>query len=203
MRNLSPLEYRRFIVWTFPTVIDMLSVLDNRWVSIEHDTYSERITTRVEKRKGKDVTCYGVKPLDKRVFLKAIDKDGFVPFIGHIIQTLSELTPEGISSTELYGDAHEAISRLPDAPDLPESSDPEEISRCISAMRYVIGMGLGNLEKFNKICVYLAKVSLEMLSWYLYPAQTLSYGKVVDNESNKSDEASEENEENETHDTAK
>ena len=70
-------------------------------------------------------------------------------------------------------------------------------------MRYVIGMGLGNIEKFNKICVYLAKVSLEMLSWYLYPAQTLSYGKVVDNESNKSGDASEENEENETHDTAK
>ena len=197
MKNLSPLEYRRFIVWTFPTVIDMLSVLDNSWVAIEHDTYSERITTRVEKRKGKDVTCYGVKPLDKRVFLKAIAKDGFVPFIGHLIQTLHNLTPEGISATELYGDAHEAISRLPDAPDLPESSDPEEISRCISAMRYVIGMGLGNLEKFNKICVYLAKVSLEMLSWYLYPSQTLSYGKVVENESSKSDE------ENETHETDK
>lgn len=194
MRNLSPLEYRRFIVWTFPTVIDMLSVLDNKWVAIEHDTYSERITTRVEKRKGKDVTCYGVKPLDKRVFLKDLDKDGFVPFIGHLIQTLYELTPEDIGSTELYGDAHEAISRLPDAPDLPESSDPEEISRCVSAMRYVIGMGLGNLEKFNKICVYLAKVSLEMFFWYLYPSQTLSYGKVVDNEASKSDEASETNE---------
>lgn len=194
MRNLSPLEYRRFIVCTFPTVIDMLSVLDNKWVAIEHDTYSERITTRVEKRKGKDVTCYGVKPLDKRVFLKALDKDGFVPFIGHLIQTLYELTPEDIGSTELYGDAHEAISRLPDAPDLPESSDPEEISRCISAMRYVICMGLGNLEKFNKICVYLAKVSLEMFFWYLYPSQTLSYGKVVDNEASKSDEASETNE---------
>lgn len=197
MRDLSPLEYRRFIVWTFPTVIDMLSVLDNRWVAVEHDTYAERITTRVEKRKGKDVTCYGVKPLDKRVFLKAIDKDGFVPFIGHLITTLYELTPEGISSTELYGDAHEAISRLPDAPDLPESSDPDEISRCISAMRYVIGMGFGNLEKFNKICVYLAKVSLEMFFWYLYPAQTLSYGKVVDNK------ASEATEENETHETSK
>lgn len=197
MKNLSPLEYRRFIVWTFPTVIDMLSVLDNRWVAIEHDTYSERITTRVEKRKGKDVTCYGVKPLDKRVFLKAIDKDGFVPFIGHLIQTLYELTPEDIGSTELYGDAHEAISRLPDAPDLPESSDPEEISRCISAMRYVIGMGLGNLEKFNKICVYLAKVSLEMLSWYVNPTLTLSYGKVVENK------ASEAIEENETHETSK
>lgn len=197
MRDLSPLEYRRFIVWTFPTVIDMLSVLDNRWVSIEHDTYSERITTKVEKRKGKDVTCYGVKPLDKRVFLKAIDKDGFVPFIGHLIQTLYELTPEDISSTELYGDAHEAISRLPDAPDLPESSDPEEISRCISAMRYVIGMGFGNLEKFNKICVYLAKVSLEMLSWYVNPTLTLSYGKVVENK------ASEAIEENETHETSK
>lgn len=197
MKNLSPLEYRRFIVWTFPTVIDMLSVLDNRWVAIEHDTYSERITTRVEKRKGNDVTCYGVKPLDKRVFLKALDKDGFVPFIGHLIQTLYELTPEDIGSTELYGDAHEAISRLPDAPDLPESSDPEEISRCISAMRYVIGMGFGNLEKFNKICVYLAKVSLEMLSWYVNPTLTLSYGKVVENK------ASEENEENETHETSK
>lgn len=197
MRDLSPIEYRRFIVWTFPTVIDMLSVLDNRWVAIEHDTYSERITTKVEKRKGKDVTCYGVKPLDKRVFLKAIAKDGFVPFIGHIIQTLYELTPEGISSTELYGDAHEAISRLPDAPDLPESSDPEEISRCISAMRYVIGMGLGNLEKFNKICIYLAKVSLEMLSWYVNPTLTLSYGKVVENK------ASEAIEENETHETSK
>lgn len=197
MRDLSPIEYRRFIVWTFPTVIDMLSVLDNRWVAIEHDTYSERITTKVEKRKGKDVTCYGVKPLDKLVFLKAIAKDGFVPFIGHIIQTLYELTPEGISSTELYGDAHEAISRLPDAPDLPESSDPEEISRCISAMRYVIGMGLGNLEKFNKICIYLAKVSLEMLSWYVNPTLTLSYGKVVENK------ASEAIEENETHETSK
>lgn len=197
MRDLSPLEYRRFIVWTFPTVIDMLSVLDNRWVALEQDTYSERITTRVEKRKGKDVTCYGVKPLDKRVFLKAIDKEGFVPFICHLIQTLHKLTPEGISATELYGEAHEAISRLPDAPDLPESSDPEEISRCISAMRYVIGMGLGNLEKFNKICVYLAKVSLEMFFWYLYPSQTLSYGKVVDNEASKSDEASE------THETSK
>lgn len=197
MRNLSPLEYRRFIVWTFPTVIDMLSVLDNKWVAIEQDTYSERITTRVEKRKGKDVTCYGVKPLDKRVFLKALDKDGFVPFIGHLIQTLYELTPEDIGSTELYGDAHEAISRLPDAPDLPESSDPEEISRCISAMRYVIGMGLGNLEKFNKICVYLAKVSLEMLSWYVNPTLTLSYGKVVENK------ASEAIEENETHETSK
>ena len=194
MKNLSPLEYRRFIVWTFPTVIDMLSVLDNKWVAIEQDTYSERITTRVEKRKGKDVTCYGVKPLDKRVFLKALDKDGFVPFIGHLIQTLHELTPEELCSTELYSDAHEAISRLPDAPDLPESSDPEEISRCISAMRYVIGMGLGNLEKFNKICVYLAKVSLEILFWYLYPSQTLSYGKVVENEASKSDEASETNE---------
>lgn len=189
MRDLSSLEYRRFIVWTFPTVIDMLSVLDNRWVAIEHDTYSERITTRVERRKGKDVTCYGVKPLDKRVFLKALDKDGFVPFIGHLINTLSELTPEGIGSKALYSDAHEAISRLPDAPDLPESSDPEESSRCISAMRYVIGMGFGNLEKFNKICVYLAKVSLEMLVWYLYPAQTLSYGKVVDNEASKADES--------------
>lgn len=197
MRNLSPLEYRRFIVWTFPTVIDMLSVLDNKWVAIEQDTYSERITTRVEKRKGKDVTCYGVKPLDKRVFLKALDKDGFVPFIGHLIQTLYELTPEDIGSTELYGDAHEAISRLPDAPDLPESSDPEEISRCISAMRYVIGMGLGNLEKFNKICIYLAKVSLEMLSWYVNPTLTLSYGKVVENK------ASEAIEENETHETSK
>lgn len=197
MRDLSPLEYRRFIVWTFPTVIDMLSVLDNRWVSIEHDTYSERITTRVEKRKGKDVTCYGVKPLDKRVFLKALDKDGFVPFIGHLIQTLYELTPEDIGSTELYGDAHEAISRLPDAPDLPESSDPEEISRCISAMRYVIGMGFGNIEKFNKICIYLAKVSLEMLSWYVNPTLTLSYGKVVENK------ASEAIEENETHETSK
>lgn len=197
MKNLSPLEYRRFIVWTFPTVIDMLSVLDNRWVAIEHDTYSERITTRVEKRKGKDVTCYGVKPLDKRVFLKALDKDGFVPFIGHLIQTLYELTPEDIGSTELYGDAHEAISRLPDAPDLPESSDPEEISRCISAMRYVIGMGLGNLEKFNKICVYLAKVSLEMFFWYVDPTLTLSYGKVVENK------ASGANEENETHETSK
>lgn len=197
MKNLSPLEYRRFIVWTFPTVIDMLSVLDNRWVAIEHDTYSERITTRVEKRKGKDVTCYGVKPLDKRVFLKSLDKDGFVPFIGHLIQTLYELTPEDIGSTELYGDAHEAISRLPDAPDLPESSDPEEISRCISAMRYVIGMGLGNLEKFNKICVYLAKVSLEMFFWYVNPTLTLSYGKVVENK------ASGANEENETHETSK
>ena len=194
MRNLSPLEYRRFIVWTFPTVIDMLSVLDNKWVAIEQDTYSERITTRVEKRKGKDVTCYGVKPLDKRVFLKALDKDGFVPFIGHLIQTLHELTPEELCSKELYSDAHEAISRLPDAPDLPESTDPEELSRCVSAMRYVIGMGFGNLEKFNKICVYLAKVSLEMLFWYLYPSQTLSYGKVVENEASKSDEASETNE---------
>jgi len=182
MRQLSPLEYRRFIVWTFPTVIDMLSVLDNRWVAVEHDTYSERITSRVEKRKGKDVTCYGVKPLDKRVFLEAIDKDGFIPFIGHLIQTLYELTPENTDSTELYSDAHEAISALPDAPDLPESSDPDEISRCISAMRYVLGMGFGNLEKFNKICVYLAKVSIEMLFWYLYPSQTLSYGKVVDND---------------------
>lgn len=182
MRQLSQLEYRRFVVWTFPTVIDMLSVLDNRWVAVEHDTYSERITTRIEKRKGKDVTCYGVKPLDKRVFLKAIDKDGVVPFIGHLIHTLSELTPEGISSTALYRDAHEAISALPDAPELPESSNPEESTRCISAMRYIIGMGFGNLEKFNKICVYLAKVSLEMLVWYLYPAQTLSYGKVVLNE---------------------
>lgn len=197
MRDLSPLEYRRFIVWTFPTVIDMLSVLDNKWVALEHDTYSERITSRVEKRKGKDVTCYGVKPLDKRVFVKAIDKDGFIPFIGHLINTLSELTPEGISSTELYSDAHEAISRLPDAPDLPESSDPEESSRCINALRYVIGMGFGNLEKFNKICVYLAKVSLEMLVWYLHPAQTLSYGKVVDNKE------SEANEEYEKHETSK
>lgn len=184
MISLSPLEYRRFIVWTFPTVIDMLSVLDNRWVAVEHDTYSERITSRVEKRKGKDVTCYGVNPLDKRVFLKAIDKDGFVPFISHLIHTLSELTPEGIGSTALYSDAQEAISSLPDAPDLPESSDPDEISRCISAMRYVIGMGFGNLEKFNKICVYLAKVSCEMLTWYTNPSKTLLYGKVVDNPSN-------------------
>ena len=197
MRDLPPLEYRRFIVWIFPTVIDMLSVLDNKWVAIEHDTYSERITSRVEKRKGKDVTCYGVKPLDKRVFLKALDKDGFVPFIGHLINTLSEMTPEGIGSTALYSDAHEAISRLPDAPDLPESSDPEESSRCISAMRYVIGMGFGNLEKFNKICVYLAKVSLEMLVWYTYPAQTLSYGKIVDNEASKTDKT------DETHETSK
>lgn len=185
MRQLSQLEYRRFIVWTFPTVIDMLSVLDNRWFTIEHDTYSERITSRVEKRKGKDVTCYGVKPLDKRVFLESINKDGFVPFIDHLIHTLSELTPGSIGSTELYSDAYEAISALPDAPDLPESSNPEENTRCVSAMRYVIGMGFGNLEKFNKICVYLAKVSLEMLVWYLYPAQTLSYGKVVPNETGR------------------
>lgn len=181
MKQLSPLEYRRFIVWTFPTVIDMLSVLDNRWVAVEHDTYSERITSKVEKRKGKDVTCYGVKPLDKRVFLEAIDKDGFVPFIEHLIHTLSELTPEGISSTALYRDAHEAISALPDAPELPESSNPEESARCVSAMRYIIGLGFGNLEKFNKICVYLVKVSLEIIVWYLDPAQTLSYGEMVPN----------------------
>ena len=64
-------------------------------------------------------------------------------------------------------------------------------------MHYVIGMGFGNLEKFNKICVYLAKVSLEMLVWYIYPAQTLSYGKVVDNKASEADE------ENETHETVK
>lgn len=114
-----------------------------------------------------------------------IDKDGFVPFIGHLIHTLSDLTPGSIGSTELYIDAYEVISALPDAPDLPESSNPEENTRCVSAMRYVIGMGFGNLEKFNKICVYLAKVSLEMLVWYLYPAQTLSYGKVVPNETGR------------------
>lgn len=181
MRQLSQLEYRRFIVWMFPTIIDMLSVLDNRWVAIEQATYSERITSRVEKRRGKYVTCYGVKPLDKQVFLEALNKDGFVPFIDHLINTLSELTPEGIGSKALYSDAYEAISSLPDAPDLPESSNPEESTRCISAMRYVIGMGFGNLEKFNKVCVYLAKVSLDMLVWYLDPAHTLSYGEVVPN----------------------
>lgn len=181
MRQLSPLEYRRFALWTFPTVIDMLSMLKDRWDKLDNETYNERITSKKVDHKGHEVTQYGVKPLDKREFIKCLDKDGYIPFIGHLISTLSDLCPDK-SSNEAYNDAVKVMSVLPDAVELPKCN-PKDVYCCIKAMQYVMGFGYGNLDKFNKAFMYLAKVALSILVWYLHITdQTFSYGDVVPNE---------------------
>lgn len=165
---MNSLEYRHFVVCIFPMVMDMLSALDQIWVKLDNDTYNERITKTKKIRKGREVTCYGVTPLDKSIFIEYLGKEGFIPVINYIIQTLKNLCPDTVqSSLDLYGCAQAAISVLPDAPQLPTSSSPDNSFTCIQAMQYVLRMGSGNIGMFNSICEYLVSVSLEMLKTYI------------------------------------
>jgi hypothetical protein len=148
-------------------VMDMLSALDQIWVKLDNETYNERITKTKKIRKGREVTCYGVTPLDKSIFIEYLGKEGFIPVINYIIQTLKNLCPDTVQSLDLYGCAQDAISVLPDAPQLPTSSSPDNSATCIHAMQYVLRMGYGNIGKFNSICEYLVSVSLEMLKAYI------------------------------------
>lgn len=178
MTYLLPLEYRRFALWTFPTVIDMLLFLHDRWSKLDYETYSERITSKKVNRRGHEVTQYGVKPLDKREFVKGLNNDGYIPIISHLISTLNELCPEK-SSDEAYNDAVKVMSCLPDAVELP-TCNTEDLHCCIRAMQYVMRLGGGNLEDLNKVFMYLAKAAMSMLVWYLHTTkQTCSYSDAV------------------------
>ena len=110
---MNEVEYRKLSFFMFPMLENLLYNLYTKIRDLETSTYSERITTREEKRGKKTVKVIGVTPItQERIYDVIVEKDGYIPTLTSVLSLVDRLTPNAWTLEQVSDFIHSQSEEL-------------------------------------------------------------------------------------------